>query len=80
MYCDPDILWALRERNRDYYDMNAADLSAMINFLNLNGNKEAEFIPALGKGYRLDGTRHPHSWSIVDPVDCLNWVLNILNK
>lgn len=80
VYCDPDILWALKERNRDYYDMNAANLSAMINFLNLNGNKEAEFIPAVGKGYRLDGTRHPHSWSIVEPIDCLNWILNILNK
>ncbi|WP_316839243.1 hypothetical protein [Pedobacter gandavensis] len=80
LYCDPDVLWALKERNRDYYDMNAANLSAMINFLNLNGNKEAEFISAIGKGYRLDGTRHPHSWSIVEPMDCLNWILNILNK
>ncbi|TDO23782.1 hypothetical protein [Pedobacter duraquae] len=80
IYCDPDISWALKERNRDYYDMNAANLSGMINFLNLNGNKEAEFIPALGKGYRLDGTRHPHSWSIVDSVDCLNWVVNIISN
>lgn len=76
LYCDPDIEWNLRERNRDYYDMNAADESAMINFLNLIGNKDAEFISALGKGYRLDGTRHPHSWSIVDPDDCIRWILN----
>ncbi|WP_165973399.1 hypothetical protein [Pedobacter sp. ok626] len=80
VYCDPDILWALKERNRDYYDMNAANLSAMINFLNLNGNKEAEFISAIGKGYRLDGARHPHSWSLVEPIDCINWMLRILNK
>lgn len=80
LYCDPDILWQLKERNRDYYDMNAADLSAMINFLDLNGNQDAELVPALGKGYRLDGTRHPHSWSIVDPSDCLSWMLKILNK
>lgn len=79
LYCDPDILWALKERNRDYYDMNAANLSSMINLLNMNGNKGAEFIPAVGKGYRLDGTRHPHSWSIVEPADCLNWMVNILN-
>jgi len=80
VYCDPDILWALKERNRDYYDINAANLSSMINFLNMSGNKEAEFIPAIGKGYRLDGTRHPHSWSIVEPIDCLNWIVNTLNK
>lgn len=78
LYCDPDILWQLKERNRDYYDMNAADLSAMINFLNLNGNDYAELIPALGKGYRLDGTRHPHSWSIVSPSNCIDWIQKIL--
>ncbi len=78
LYCDPDILWQLKERNRDYYDMNAADLSAMVNFLNLNGNQAAELIPALGKGYRLDGTRHPHSWSIVDPSDCIDWILKLV--
>lgn len=75
LYCDPDILWALKERNRDFYDINAANLSAMINYLNLNGNKQAEFISALGKGYRLDGTRHPHSWSLIEPEDCVNWIL-----
>ncbi len=75
LYSDPDIQWAMKERNRDYYDMNASDESAMINFLNMIGNKNAEFITALGKGYRLDGTRHPHSWSIVDAEDCVKWVL-----
>jgi len=78
LYCDPDILWQLKERNRDYYDMNAADLSAMINFLNLNGNNGAELVPALGKGYRLDGTRHPHSWSIVDPANCVDWIQKLV--
>jgi len=78
LYCDPDILWQLKERNRDYYDMNAADLSAMINFLSLKGNTGAELIPALGKGYRLDGTRHPHSWSLIDPSDCVNWIQKLL--
>ncbi|MET4142218.1 hypothetical protein [Pedobacter sp. UYP1] len=77
IYSDPDILWAINERNRDYFDMNAASLSAMINFLKLQGNKEAEFIPAIGKGYRLDGTRHPHSWSIVEPQDCIQWITKV---
>ncbi len=80
LYCDPDILWALKNRNRDYYHMNAANLSAMINFLTLNGNSRAELIPALGKGYRIDGTRHPHSWSIVDAEDCLKWMAGLIGK
>jgi len=79
IYCDPDILWQMKERNRDYYDMNAVDQSAMINFLNVIGNKNASFIPALGKGYRLDGTRHPHSWSIVDAQDLIGWIWELIN-
>lgn len=75
LYCDPDILWQLKNKGRDYYEMNASSLSAMINFLMQNGNKRAEFIPALGKGYRVDGLRHPHSWSIVAPADCVKWIL-----
>lgn len=77
LYADPDILWAINERNRDYFDMNAASLSSMINLLKIQGNTKAEFIPAIGKGYRLDGTRHPHSWSIVDPQDCIQWITRV---
>lgn len=79
IYCDPDILWQMKERNRDYYDMNAVDQSAMINFLNIMGNKNAAFVPALGKGYRLDGTKHPHSWSIVDAKDLVGWILKLID-
>lgn len=77
LYSDPDILWNLKYKNRDYYHMNAANLSAMTNFLMMKGNKRAEFIPATGKGYRVDGTRHPHSWSIVDAGDCVQWILQL---
>lgn len=75
IYNDVDVNWWLTNRNTDLYDMNALDQSAMINFLHRNGNTKAEFINAFGKGYRLEGTRHPHSWSIVEPVDCIKWIL-----
>ncbi|MBI3521012.1 MAG: hypothetical protein HY062_16860 [Bacteroidetes bacterium] len=77
LYCDPDVVWQLKNKGRDYYDMNAANLSAMTNFLMQNGNTRAEFIPAIGKGYSVDGIRHPHSWSIVEPTDCIKWILNL---
>jgi len=79
IYCDPDIEWQMKNRSRDFYHMNAADLSAMINFLIVNGNDKAEFISALGKGYRLDGTRHPHSWSIADADETVKWILKTIN-
>jgi len=75
IYSDPDIDWYLEKRQADYYDMNALDQTAMINQLQLMGNEQAEYINALGKGYRLNGQRHPHSWSIVEPVNCANWIL-----
>lgn len=77
LYWDPDIVWQLKNKSRDYYDMNAANLSAMTNFLMQSGNKRAEFIPAIGKGFRVDGTRHPHSWSIVEPTECIKWILEL---
>lgn len=61
------------------YGMNAPDQSAMILLLNDMGNQKAEFINASGKGYRIEGNRHPHSWSIAEPGDCMTWILDCLN-
>ena len=79
IYNDVDVTWWLENRNTDLYGMNALDQSAMINHLRGIGNNKAEFINAFGRGYRLDGTRHPHSWSIVDPSNFMVWVLHILD-
>ena len=27
----------------------------------------------IGKGFREDGSRHPHSWSIVDEKELIEW-------
>ena len=34
------------------------------------------YIPTENKGYRANGNRHPHSWSIVDKENLMNWILN----
>ncbi len=78
IYCDPDINWHLKNRQRDYYHINASDQTALINFLTLNGNNKAEFKSSIGKGYRLDGTRHPHTWSIINTDDCIKWIGEII--
>lgn len=78
IYNDVDVNWWIANRGTDLYGMNALDQSAMINYLNGIGNSKAEFINALGKGYRLEGNRHPHSWSIVDAENCVKWVLDNL--
>ncbi|MBX9449077.1 MAG: hypothetical protein KL787_04905 [Taibaiella sp.] len=78
IYNDVDVCWWIENRNADLYAMNAVDQSAMINLLRMNGNTRAEFINAYQKGYRLEGMRHPHSWSIVDPEDCIDWISSII--
>ncbi len=80
IYCDPDIDWWMENRKLSYHDINAGDLSAMILQLRELGHSNAEFINALGKGYRENGKRHPHSWSLIDPEECMEWMLSALNK
>jgi hypothetical protein len=80
IYNDLDVNWWIENRGNDLYDMNALDQSAFINHLIGRGNKKAAFINAIGKGYRLEGNRHPHSWSIVDPEECIEWILACLSE
>jgi len=79
-YTEPDVLWWMETRRKDYYAMNAVDLAAMVNELNILENENAELIITYDKGYQPDGTRHPHSWSIVDNKDLVNWFLTFINK
>ena len=77
MYTDLDVDWLMKERHRDLYDWNGTDIVAMINRVRLMGNEDANVIVSMGKGVRLDGSRHPHSWSIMEGEDCLRWVLKL---
>lgn len=75
-YTEPDINWWLK-LGGDYSGMNALDGSCMINELNQLGNNNAFLITTQNMGFREpDNMRHPHSWSIVDNTDLINWLLN----
>jgi hypothetical protein len=80
LFTEPDILWQMKNRQRDYYDLNCVDIAAMINLLQIQGNKDAQLIITNNKGVRLNGMKHPHSWSIMDSRLCLNWLLKQLSK
>ena len=76
IYIEPDIQWWLNERGTDVFGLNILDCSAMINELRLLGNNDAELIITHGKGFRQPtNKRHPHSWSIVDNDELLDWLL-----
>ncbi|RYY55564.1 MAG: hypothetical protein EOO09_10130 [Chitinophagaceae bacterium] len=77
-YHDVDIPWRLKNRRQSAFDSNFLNASEMILRLMAEGNTRAEFIQGR-KGMRLDGTRHPHSWNIVDETECIRWILKSLN-
>lgn len=75
LYTEPDVLFFL-DYTTDLYSLNALDVVFAINELKAMGNEQAELIVTSGKGYRADlgGMRMPHSWSIVDEPDLVNWI------
>lgn len=73
-----DIMWLIKERCRDLSDANAVMSSKFINFLIGLGNNEATITLTSNKGYRADGRRHPHSWSIAEPIPTLDWLSGYL--
>jgi hypothetical protein len=75
LYTEPDIDWWL-EQGVDYSGMNAFDFAAMTNALRRLGSKNIQLISTVNKGYRKrDNSRHPHSWSIAEPKELVQWLL-----
>jgi hypothetical protein len=74
LYYDADITWMLTNRRYSLYDTPIPDGTEMLNRLLLMGNRQAEYIPASRPGVRSNGVRHPESMSMVDAVDCIQWV------
>lgn len=79
MFTDLDTDWLINKRHRDLHDWNGIDIISMANHLKIMGNENAKVIVSQGKGIRLDGTKNPHSWSIMDSEVCLEWILKTLN-
>lgn len=79
-YSEPDIHWWMNNRQKSYYGMNALDAAALIRDLRLINNERAELITTTEKGYHPDGKRHPHSWSIVDNGELMDWFVGVLNS
>ena len=77
IYSEPDILWWIKNRNMDLSDINITDDAGYINkLLQKSPNQRVELILTENKGIRNGGQRHPHSWSIAEPIDLIKWLLN----
>lgn len=73
-YTEPDPAWWKANRQTEHERTNAHALQQWSQLLKQQGWEQLELIETQNKGYRANGERHPHSWSIVDVADLLNWI------
>ncbi|MES2811834.1 MAG: hypothetical protein V4670_05120 [Bacteroidota bacterium] len=75
-YTEPDIEWWKEHNGYSYRDLNAFSIFEMAEEMKKQQFSNVEVIKTKNKGYRANGNRHPHSWSIVDADNLMNWMLN----
>ncbi len=73
-YCEPDLEWQMKNKDRKYEELNAYKLEKTYNSLVNLGNKKAEFIKTINRGVRANGEKHPHSWNIVERKSLMKWI------
>ncbi|WP_037317942.1 S9 family peptidase [Salegentibacter sp. Hel_I_6] len=74
-YTEPDKAWWKENMGVEYEQMNAFHIKRLSEFLISKNFEKVELIETEDKGYREDGTRNPHSWSIVDKEELIQWML-----
>ena len=73
-YTEPDAQWWKENRGVGFERTNAFFIQNIHQWLKKEGWEQLELIETEGKGYRANGQRHPHSWSIVDIDGLLKWM------
>lgn len=74
-YTEPDSTWWRENRDTDYENTNSYVIQQIAGQLESAGWEKCELIETEGKGYRANGDRHPHSWSIVDVDGLIEWMM-----
>ncbi len=74
LYTEPDTVWWKQNRQHDYEDMNAYFIEKMADDLTEAFGDNVELIATKNRGYRANGNHHPHSWSIVEVDDLVQWM------
>lgn len=73
-YTEPDTAWWKENRQYEYEEMNAYFIKNLADDLRKESGRNIIYIPTENRGYRANGNRHPHSWSIVDVDELIQWI------
>ncbi|MDB9776119.1 hypothetical protein OAB47_07845, partial [Vicingaceae bacterium] len=73
LYTEPDSVWWQENRKADFNQTNSYALQILAKNQSVKF-ESLELIETQEKGYRANGRRHPHSWSIVDIEDLITWM------
>ncbi len=75
LYTEPDTVWWKEQRGAEADQLNAHFIEQFSQALTAANFTRVQYITTEGRGYRANGLRHPHSWSIVDAAELVEWVL-----
>lgn len=75
-YTEPDENWWKENRQTAYENTNAYQIQQIAHQLKAENWNNFQLIETENKGYRANGERHPHSWSIVDAKELISWMKN----
>lgn len=73
IYHEPDLDWWAENRNADLYDTNSQDIFGLVRYLE-KLEAPVEHIRTSGQGKDRKGNRKPHSWTIVDETELIDWI------
>jgi hypothetical protein len=77
-YAEPDTAWWMSYNQSQPKELNAYSIKLLQNLLIDNSEDwNLEYIVTENKGFRSNGIRHPHSWSIVDQTELVNWIKSL---
>jgi hypothetical protein len=75
MYHEPDIVWWVENRGKDYNTINSIDLAGFYNYLRQAGNTQVELITSYNKRKDFKTGSSPHTWTIVDNEELIAWLI-----
>ena len=74
-YTEPALKYRKENFNENFEDTNGYPIKKLSELLNEKGFK-SKYIETENKGYRKNGMRNPHSWSIMNEDEIIEWIKN----